>query len=277
MNLRVKNWEQFQHYKNRRPPWIRLYRFLLDDPEYHSLPAKAAKYLPLIWLIAAEDEEMGGNLPAEEKLAFRLRLSTAEMSEIIGMLPHWVEGASNVLAEPEQNATPETDGSEAKADSSETEDSETKLTDASPSAPTKKSRAKKKTTSGKTAKSTPTWEAYSLAYAERYGAGPVRNSKANALCCQLVDRLGAEEAPLVAAFYLRSQNRWYSTKGHALGPLVADAEKLRTEWATGNQITETAAREADRRQTSGDKWGRAIDKHCGEDTSATAEVVGRKQ
>jgi hypothetical protein len=28
--LRVKNWSEFQHYKDRNPPWIKLHRTLLD-------------------------------------------------------------------------------------------------------------------------------------------------------------------------------------------------------------------------------------------------------
>ena len=38
MILRVKGWARFQHYRHRRPPWIRLYRSLLDDPTWHDLP-----------------------------------------------------------------------------------------------------------------------------------------------------------------------------------------------------------------------------------------------
>ncbi len=240
--MRVKKWENFQHYKNRRPPWIRLYRDLLDDPEFHALSGDAAKYLIMIWLIASEDPGMAGDLPNLPKLAFRLRIKNSELDRIIKELSHWIEyDASAMLADSSQGAIPEGDQSRGRVRGRSESDLDAGV---KPRAPQKR----------KTAKSTPTWEAYSLAYTERYGAGPVRNSKANALCCQLVDRLGTEEAPKVAAFYLRSQNRWYSTKGHAIGPLVADAEKLRTEWATGNQLTETAAREADRLQTAGNVW-----------------------
>jgi hypothetical protein len=36
--LRVKNWAEFQHYRSRRPPWIKLHRGLLDDYAWHRLP-----------------------------------------------------------------------------------------------------------------------------------------------------------------------------------------------------------------------------------------------
>lgn len=80
------------------------------------------------------------------------------------------------------------------------------------------------------------WASYSEAYSKRYGTEPVRNAKANSLCKQLVQRLGADDAPLVAAFYLGHSNQYYVQQGHALPPLIRDAEKLRTEWATGNVI-----------------------------------------
>lgn len=36
--LRVKNFDRFQHYKDRTPPWIKLYNDLLDDYDFSCLP-----------------------------------------------------------------------------------------------------------------------------------------------------------------------------------------------------------------------------------------------
>ncbi|HJV52761.1 MAG TPA: hypothetical protein VJ652_14940, partial [Noviherbaspirillum sp.] len=71
-------------------------------------------------------------------------------------------------------------------------------------------------------------------------------------------RLGAEEAPMVAAWFVGHNNRYYVQKMHAVGCLLADAEKLRTEWATGRRVTAAAAQEADRLQDTGDMWGRIM-------------------
>lgn len=101
------------------------------------------------------------------------------------------------------------------------------------------------------------WALYENAYRERYKVEPVRNAKNNALCKQLVQRLG-KEAPLVAEFYVQHSAQFYVVKGHPLSLLVADAEKLRTEWATGQKITATAARAADRQQNTGDIFSRLI-------------------
>lgn len=96
--------------------------------------------------------------------------------------------------------------------------------------------------------SSTTWDAYSMAYQARYGAAPIRNSTVNSQLKALVGRLGPDEAPQVAAFYCSHNGSFYVAKGHATGPLLHDAEKLRTEWATGKITTSAGARDMDRQQ-----------------------------
>lgn len=62
--LRVKNWERFQHYKDRNPPWIKLHRALLDDYAFSQLPDSAKGILPLIWILAAGS---GGEIPDDPR------------------------------------------------------------------------------------------------------------------------------------------------------------------------------------------------------------------
>lgn len=88
MPLRIKNWEKFQHFKDRRPPWVKLYRDILDDPDWFELDPKAAKMLVMLWLIASEDD---GFLPDEKKLAFRLRTTEQEVRQAVINLSQWVE------------------------------------------------------------------------------------------------------------------------------------------------------------------------------------------
>lgn len=54
--LLVKNWDEFQHYKDRNPPWIKLHRALLDDYEFSQLPDAAKAHLMLIWLFASHND-----------------------------------------------------------------------------------------------------------------------------------------------------------------------------------------------------------------------------
>jgi hypothetical protein len=86
-----------------------------------------------------------------------------------------------------------------------------------------------------------TWEAYSTSYQETYNAKPVRNAKTNAQIKLFVDRVPHEEAAEIAAFYVKHPGRYYTERGHSLDCLVKDAEKIRTEWATGNVVTGTQA------------------------------------
>jgi hypothetical protein len=51
--LRVKNLEKFQHYRNRRPPWIKLHRSTLEDYHFRHLPDTAKAHLMLIWVVAS--------------------------------------------------------------------------------------------------------------------------------------------------------------------------------------------------------------------------------
>jgi hypothetical protein len=54
--LRIKNWERHQHYKDRRPPWIKLHQSLLDDYEFSRLQDASKAHLMLIWLLASRED-----------------------------------------------------------------------------------------------------------------------------------------------------------------------------------------------------------------------------
>lgn len=88
MGYRIKGWNKFQHFKDRRPPWIKLYRDILDDIEWHELDSVAAKSLVMLWLIASEND---GSLPDTKILAFRLRVTESQIKSTISKLSHWVE------------------------------------------------------------------------------------------------------------------------------------------------------------------------------------------
>src|SRR5262249_50068586 len=111
MLLKVKNWETFQHYKDRKPPWIKLHRDLLDDYEYHLLPVDSRALAPMLWLIASEALD-GCIHPDIEALAFRLRTASADLTAALNPLIDkgffiLERGASELLAWREQSACPE--------------------------------------------------------------------------------------------------------------------------------------------------------------------------
>ena len=111
MNLVPKNWRQFQHYGNRRPPWIKLHRELLDDREFMCLPLASKALAPMLWLLASESKTGEFNAKVED-LAFRLRLTEKEVMD--GLTPLINKGffvdASTMLAICLQPASPEREG-----------------------------------------------------------------------------------------------------------------------------------------------------------------------
>jgi hypothetical protein len=286
MSAKIKNWTKFQHYKNRRPPWIRLYRDLLDDPEFEKLSGELAKTLIKLWL-AVSDFSVDGELPAIERLALRMHIASDVLADHISKLNHWVSyNASYMLATCERHAIPEGEQREISESDQRESNIDPSLRSGSPNisvstqesntsyqllpVSTSKDSDKTKTkTKGKgkargrggngEAKSTATWNAYADAYARRYGVSPVRNAKTSSLCCRIVDAIGADDAPRVASYYPSSNYGYYVARGHALELCLSDCQKLLTELETGNRTTQTKAREADRLQHSGDGWKKIIE------------------
>lgn len=82
MAIRVKNWRQFQHYKDRDPKWIKLYRSWLDDAEFHRLPVASRALAPMLWLLASNS--LAGIIDLSIKdIAWKLRQDESEVLEAI--------------------------------------------------------------------------------------------------------------------------------------------------------------------------------------------------
>jgi hypothetical protein len=108
--FRVKNYEKFQHFKDRTPPWIKLYRDILDDPDWHELDGDTAKTLIGLWLIASEDETHQGALPSVRKMAFRLRTTEDKLQKALSKLSHWlVRDDITLISDRYQDDAPETE------------------------------------------------------------------------------------------------------------------------------------------------------------------------
>jgi len=108
--MRIKNWEKFQHFKDRRPPWIKLYRDILDDFDWFNLDPAASKTLIMLWLIASEDNNKSGELPDIKTICFRLRIEENKLIQQLKLLDHWIDTNDiNVISERYQNDIPETE------------------------------------------------------------------------------------------------------------------------------------------------------------------------
>lgn len=78
--IRPKKWSEFQHYKDRYPPWIKLHKAFLDDYDFQQLPIASRALAPMLWLLASEYPN--GEIPADvRKIAFRLRVALQDFSD----------------------------------------------------------------------------------------------------------------------------------------------------------------------------------------------------
>lgn len=113
--LVVKNWTEFQHYRDRCPPWIKLYNTLLDNYEFIELPETARGHLVMLWLVASRHV---GRIPYDLKYLARAihaksridipRLVEAGFLSIVEQDASTAaeQNASTGLAECAQNASP---------------------------------------------------------------------------------------------------------------------------------------------------------------------------
>jgi hypothetical protein len=103
--FRVTNWDQYQHYKDRDPTWIKLYARLLDDYEFATLPDNSKWHLIGIFLLASKQ---GNRIPGDprwvrKKIAARTRVDL-EALRCAGFI---AEDAGTPLADCAQGASPE--------------------------------------------------------------------------------------------------------------------------------------------------------------------------
>lgn len=97
-----------------------------------------------------------------------------------------------------------------------------------------------------TGRTVDTWQAYAAAYQHRWSVQPTRNRRVNAQLAKFLEAVPIEDAPDIAAFYVRSNRGLYVSAKHPVNLLLRDAEALRTEWLTGRHGTEAEARQVDK-------------------------------
>lgn len=108
MIIKPKNWVDFQHYKDRCPPWIKLHKTILDNYEFQILPDASKALAMCLWLVASE--HLDGEIDADStKLAFRFRQGVEKIEKslkplIDGGFFFVVHCASNALADGKQDA-----------------------------------------------------------------------------------------------------------------------------------------------------------------------------
>ena len=86
--IKIINWGKYQSYKDRRPPWIRFHRTMIDNYEFQMMSADARALLPMFWLLACEDEDpKSGEIKYSIKeISFRLRQTKKTITTVIKAL-----------------------------------------------------------------------------------------------------------------------------------------------------------------------------------------------
>jgi hypothetical protein len=106
--LGVVNFEKFQHYKTRNPPWIKLYASVLDNYEFGCLQDASKAHLMGIWLLASKT---GNKVPADPEWIGK-RIQSSEPVDLQPLMEHgFIELSSNTLAVCKQNHHLETEKS----------------------------------------------------------------------------------------------------------------------------------------------------------------------
>lgn len=55
--LRVKKWKDWQHYKDREPPWVKLHRKLLGDSDFMALEEWEQWQLVRVWIVCSSSSQ----------------------------------------------------------------------------------------------------------------------------------------------------------------------------------------------------------------------------
>jgi len=238
-------------------------RFLPDEPEFRNIAnAKIAKELPLICkhegtarrhMAVLEDRGLIERRVVSNRSYFKITEkgfswksdTFSEPNESVRPKP---KAKRNGLAKPNESVCPRPNESVWQSDKPTSSDKPISDQDLPEPAeqPPEPPQPKLKTEP----KSNAVWTAYADAYSRRYGAEPTRNQTINSQLCRFVDRVGADDAPDVAAYFVTNSKRWYVEKRHAVGTMLMDAEALHNEWKTGNRSTSAEAQQMDRKQNN---------------------------
>ena len=105
--FRVRNFERFQHYADRKPPWIKLYKDLWRDPRFFALSENDRYQLISLFILASQNDN---KIPVNQDwLQHELCTKKAISLETL-VASQWVEyleqDASMVLAGCQQDAIP---------------------------------------------------------------------------------------------------------------------------------------------------------------------------
>ncbi len=79
----IRNWDKLQHFKDRDPIWIKLYRALRHNRRWRQLSGDGCKLYIDLMLLAAEVEPFGSIMLLPAELAWEVRLEPEELYPLL--------------------------------------------------------------------------------------------------------------------------------------------------------------------------------------------------
>jgi len=105
--IKIRNWEKYQHYSQRNPPWIKLHNQILDDYEYCCLQDDSKLLLISLFLLASKTENRIPSdydwIKSKAMLKGKIDLSALIKSNFIEQLPNCLQDDSKPIAACKQN------------------------------------------------------------------------------------------------------------------------------------------------------------------------------
>lgn len=108
MTLNIRNWSRWQSYRSDRgqPPWIKVHRQLMRDPNWVALTDAQRGQLVAIWLLAADRD---GVIPASPELVGKLCYMDATPDLQVFVRYGFIEPDANMTPQRRQHDVPETE------------------------------------------------------------------------------------------------------------------------------------------------------------------------
>jgi hypothetical protein len=121
--VRVRNLDKYQHYRDRRPPWVKLHQDLLEDYDFAALPdASKAHALALILLasrtdnvIPADPTWIGQKIGAKSRVDLDLLIGSGWLEFSDGLPEARAEWASRYVSAATREAVMERDGRQCRS------------------------------------------------------------------------------------------------------------------------------------------------------------------
>lgn len=132
--LSVPNFKEYQHYKDRSPPWIKLYNKTLSNYQFTKLPDASRYHLIAIWLLASrtgneiprDPEWISQQIGATEVVDLELLIEAGFLVEN-QLLPQAEQVASRSIADRSRKWGPEKEERQSQRQSAYQEGDESKI------------------------------------------------------------------------------------------------------------------------------------------------------